>query len=69
MSQLPEYRRSEVTCSRCGNHFTTRSTRREIVVSACSKCHPFFTAGATGYIKPSTQVERFNKRYNLGDQS
>lgn len=64
MSQLAEYQRCEVICDRCGNTFVTRSTRRVIHASACNKCSPYFTGGATGFVKPSTQVERFNRRYH-----
>ena len=64
MSQLAEYQRCDVTCDRCGNTFVTRSTRRSIHVSACNKCHDYFVGGNTGFRKPSTQVERFNRRYN-----
>lgn len=69
MSQLPEYGRCDVTCSRCGNSFTTRSTKRTLTVSACSKCHPYFTGGHDTRTKLSTQIERFNHRYNLGEKT
>lgn len=36
------YPEALVTCV-CGNTFTTGSTKPEIRVEICSKCHPFFT--------------------------
>ena len=38
----PEYKEAKVTCA-CGETFTTRSTKEDIVVEVCSKCHPFYT--------------------------
>ena len=38
----PEYKEVQVRCA-CGNTFTAGSTKDEISVEICSKCHPFFT--------------------------
>lgn len=38
----PEYYQAKVTCN-CGNEFVTGSTKKEIHVEICSKCHPFYT--------------------------
>ena len=38
----PEYHQATVTCN-CGNTFVTGSTKKEIHVEICSKCHPFYT--------------------------
>ena len=38
----PNYVDCTVTCA-CGNVIQTRSTRPEIRVEVCSKCHPFYT--------------------------
>ena len=38
----PKYVECTVTCN-CGNTFVTRSTKKEIHVETCSKCHPFYT--------------------------
>ena len=38
----PEYYQATVTCN-CGNTFVTGSTKSEIHVEICSKCHPFYT--------------------------
>lgn len=58
----PEYHEIKVQCA-CGNHFTTRSTRKdELHVEICSECHPFFT-GKQKLIDTAGRVDRFNKRY------
>ena len=38
----PEYHEVTVSCA-CGEKFVTRSTRKELRLEICSKCHPFFT--------------------------
>ena len=38
----PDYYQTTVTCN-CGNTFVTGSTKKEIHVEVCSKCHPFYT--------------------------
>lgn len=45
----------------CGNTFTTGSTKPEIRVEVCSRCHPFFT-GEMKYVDTLGRVERFQKR-------
>jgi len=59
------YKDAKVTCS-CGNTFTTGSTRKELRVELCSKCHPFFT-GERRMVDTAGQVERFKQRYNIKD--
>ncbi len=39
----PELRLTAVRCTSCGNTFTTRSTRSELVVDTCQNCHPAYT--------------------------
>ena len=38
----PDYKQVTVRCH-CGNEFVTGSTKNEITVEVCSKCHPFYT--------------------------
>ena len=38
----PEYYQATVTCN-CGNTFVTGSTKKDIHVEVCSKCHSFYT--------------------------
>ena len=62
----PEYVECTVTCA-CGETFTTRSTKSEIKVDVCSKCHPFFT-GTQKIVDTEGRVERFIKRYGLQER-
>ncbi len=38
----PNYQECTVVCN-CGNTFKTGSTKKELHVEVCSKCHPFYT--------------------------
>jgi large subunit ribosomal protein L31 len=57
----PEYNEATVTCV-CGNVFETRSTRKEIKVEICSKCHPFMT-GQQKLVDTAGRVEKFRQKY------
>ena len=57
----PEYFEATVTCG-CGNTFTTGSTKEDLRVDVCSKCHPFFTGRQRGQAKGG-RIERFKQRY------
>lgn len=58
----PVYVESRVLCA-CGETFVTRSTKKEIRVEICSKCHPYFT-GKQKLLDTAGRVERFQKRYS-----
>ena len=60
----PEYKPTTVRCA-CGATYETSSTKQDIRVDICSKCHPFFT-GKQKLVDTGGRVDRFNKRYNLG---
>lgn len=49
----------------CGAQYATRSTRKEIKVTLCAKCHPFFT-GAQKFVDTAGRIEKFQKKYNKG---
>ena len=57
----PEYYQAKVTCV-CGESFVTGSTKKEIRVEICSKCHPLFT-GKQRIVDSGGQVEKFQKRF------
>ena len=57
----PKYYEAKVICA-CGNTFTTGSTKPELHVVICSKCHPFYT-GRQRDVAAGGRIERFNKRY------
>jgi large subunit ribosomal protein L31 len=59
----PEYHQCKVTCA-CGETFVTGSTKKEMRVEICSKCHPFFT-GKQKLVDTGGRVDRFNKRYGI----
>lgn len=59
----PEYKKVVVKCA-CGAEFETCSTKENLRVDICSKCHPFFT-GKQKLVDTGGRVDRFNKKYNL----
>jgi len=59
----PEYYETTVTCA-CGEVIHTRSTKKNIRVEICSKCHPFYT-GKQRFVDSAGRVEKFKKKYNL----
>lgn len=59
----PNYVECNVTCA-CGNAFTTLSTKKELHVEVCSKCHPFYT-GKQNRTSKTGRVEKFNKKYGF----
>lgn len=62
----PKYYEATVTCN-CGNTFTCGSTKEDIHVEICSKCHPFYT-GQQKASKARGRVEMFNKKYGVKEQ-
>lgn len=59
----PKYGVSQVRCV-CGETFETGSTRKELKVEICSKCHPFFT-GKQKLVDTGGRVDRFKRRYGI----
>jgi large subunit ribosomal protein L31 len=57
----PEFIPATVRCASCGNAFTTRSNRTEIVVDVCSNCHPAYT-GVERAARTGSRIERFERR-------
>lgn len=62
----PDYHETTITCA-CGNVIKTSSTRKDIKVEICSKCHPFFT-GKQKLIDTSGRVDMFKKRYGMQEK-
>ena len=62
----PKYVKTTITCA-CGNVIETRSTKENIRVEICSKCHPFFT-GKQKLVDTSGRVDMYKKRYGLQDK-
>jgi large subunit ribosomal protein L31 len=59
----PKYEEATITCA-CGEVIKTRSTKGDIKVEICSKCHPFFT-GRQKLVDAGGRVDRFKKRFNM----
>ena len=59
----PKYEVAVIKCA-CGNVIETRSTKSNINVEVCSKCHPYFT-GKQKLVDTGGRVDRFKKRFGL----
>ena len=59
----PNYVATTIRCA-CGNIIETKSTKENIRVEICSKCHPFFT-GKQKLVDTSGRVDMFKKRYGM----
>lgn len=59
----PDYKTATVKCA-CGEVFETRSTRENINVEICSKCHPFYT-GKQKLVDTGGRVEKFRKKFGM----
>ena len=57
----PKYVESTFVCA-CGNTVHTRSSKENIHVEICSKCHPYYT-GKQKLVDSAGMVDRFKKRY------
>ena len=62
----PGYYQATVTCN-CGNTFTVGSTKEEIHVEICSKCHQFYT-GTQKANAIRGRIEKFNRKYGMATQ-
>ena len=56
----PEYHQATVRCA-CGNTWQTQSTKADLRLDVCSKCHPFYT-GEQRLLDTGGQVEKFMRR-------
>ncbi len=59
----PNYQKTVIKCA-CGAEFETCSTKNDIHLDICSKCHPFFT-GRQKLVDTGGRVDRFNKRFGM----
>ena len=57
----PEYEKTAIHCA-CGNVIEAGSTKHDIRVEICSKCHPFFT-GKQKLVDTAGRIERFRPKY------
>ena len=54
------YSKAQVSCA-CGNMFAVGSTKDNLRVEICHKCHPFFT-GEMKFVDTLGRVEKFQKK-------
>ena len=59
----PNYKPATITCA-CGAVWETGSTKQDIHVEVCSKCHPFYT-GRQKLVDTGGRVDRFKKRFGM----
>ena len=57
----PDYVECTVRCT-CGNTWTTHSTKAEITIDLCDKCHPFYT-GQQKLVDTGGRVQRFADKF------
>jgi len=57
----PDYSNTTIKCA-CGNEIEIGSTKSNIRVEICSKCHPFFT-GKQKLVDTAGRIERFRRKY------
>ena len=59
----PNYNQTTITCA-CGNVLEVGSTKTNLKVDVCSKCHPYWT----GNLRQETvggRADKFKKKYGL----
>ena len=57
----PNYVECTVRCT-CGNTWKTRSTKPELTIDLCDKCHPFYT-GQQKLVDTGGRVQRFSSKF------
>lgn len=63
----PNYKESKFICA-CGETFTAMSTKDEVHVEVCSKCHPFYT-GKQSRSSHAGTVDKFNRKYGFENKN
>lgn len=63
----PKYGVTTITCA-CGSQIETQSTRQNMRIDVCSRCHPFYT-GEQRLMDTGGQVERFRRRAQRAAQT
>ncbi|MDK2800344.1 MAG: large subunit ribosomal protein [Clostridiales bacterium] len=63
----PKYEETVIKCA-CGEIIPTASTKKDIHVEICSKCHPFFT-GKQKLVDTGGRVEKFRRKFGLTDDN
>ncbi len=63
----PQYEETVIKCA-CGTEIKTASTKKDLHVEICSKCHPFFT-GKQKFVDTGGRVEKFKKKFGIKDDN
>lgn len=63
----PKFYEDAVVVCACGNTFTTGSTKKNINVEVCHKCHPFYT-GEQRFLDTKGRVDTFQKKQKLAKE-
>lgn len=58
----PKYEQTTITCA-CGEVYKVGSTKKNLRVEICAKCHPFFTGKSQKLVDTSGRIERFRRKY------
>lgn len=59
----PNYQQTTIKCA-CGAVYETGSTKKDLHVDICAKCHPFFT-GKQKLVDTGGRIEKFKKRLDI----
>lgn len=59
----PKYEQTTITCA-CGEVYKVGSTKKNLRVEICAKCHPFFTGKSQKLVDTSGRIERFRRKYS-----
>ena len=60
----PAYEETTITCA-CGNVMKVGSTKKDLKVDICSKCHPFWTGNLARRDTAGSRADKFKKKYGL----
>lgn len=59
----PNYAKTTITCA-CGAVYEVGSTKENVRVEICAKCHPFYT-GRQKLVDTGGRVEKFKKKFGM----
>ena len=59
----PKYSQTQIVCA-CGAVYETGSTKENVHVEICGKCHPFYS-GKQKIVDQGGRVEKFKKKFGI----
>ena len=62
----PKYGPTTVKCA-CGAVYETSSTKQDLHVDICAKCHPFYT-GQRRFVDTERRIDKFTKKAKLAEE-